>query len=355
MTFIANIANNTLTLIGTKEQIELAESMLYNVDIRPAQVAIQVSIITLTETRGKTIATGLNEQVDNGVLRVISNGLLNFNDSTTTVVWDYNQKGQPAITSKFLESVRLRTALSQSKGKVLANPTVMAVSGTASSISLDTQVFAGFTTTSDATTGLVTQQRLTQSVGISLEITPYVSNDGTITMSLAPNISAIAGTAPDGSTLTSSTNVSVAQVRVKDGESIILGGLIQESDTSGTGNKVPFLGDLPGIGQFFRSSNSNDKSRSEAIVVVTPRILKEDGVPYFRKEWRENLSYEQLHAPDALPSQKQILPASHTHGGNNSLNIQSMEERMLDRKPPKLQPSGQPSHLPLSTFSEVLK
>ena len=63
--------------------------------------------------------------------------------------------------------------------------------------------------------------------------------------------------------------------RVKSGETIALGGLTRKSDT-GSSSRFPILGDLPIVGQFFRSSN-RDKTTSELIIFVTPTVIEDDG------------------------------------------------------------------------------
>ena len=66
----------------------------------------------------------------------------------------------------------------------------------------------------------------------------------------------------------------IQNVRVKDGETLVLGGLIQE-ETKKTVNKIPILGDIPGIGAAFRSSGST-KIKTELVILITPKILKDN-------------------------------------------------------------------------------
>ena len=60
-------------------------------------------------------------------------------------------------------------------------------------------------------------------------------------------------------------------VRIKDGETLVIGGMIQESETK-TVSKIPFLGDLPVVGMFFRST-STSKEKSEMVIMLTPQIV----------------------------------------------------------------------------------
>src|SRR5690606_2153811 len=107
-----------------------------------------------------------------------------------------------------------------------------------------------------------------------LQVRPRINGDNTITMTLAPQIQNISGirTGPDGSTFPESTfqGVNVA-IRVKDGETIALGGLTAKQDTF-TEQRIPLLSDLPIIGQLFRRRQTNQIS-SELIIFVTPKIV----------------------------------------------------------------------------------
>lgn len=425
MTFITNTANNTLTMIGSKEQIELAESLLYDLDIRPAQVIIQAAIVELTHDKNKSLQAGLNPIVnrdnntditvdtslDAGIPRrtgdgntltdvntshvtnrngqVIANGLLNrspstrsgtglfrannrafrFSGSDTLLLWD---KSLAPPGQNFLRSARMDISNALTKGKILSNPTVLAVSGQSSNINVSSQVFAGNRTTVDRETGITTSTPILTSVGITLNITPEVRNDGTISMNVQPSVSAPSGTVTDSNgnviTLTSSSSLDVQEARVKNGETLILGGLIQESQSSGW-NKVPFLSDIPILGALFRATSSNSNSRTEIIVLVTPQVVKEEGVAFWREDWRRRLSYDrttpgQYYPPshlskdyDEVQGKGKFIPASNTRSQSEA-DIKTLEHKMpTGSKPhlPKSRSDIQTPKLHLPTYSEVLK
>ena len=66
-------------------------------------------------------------------------------------------------------------------------------------------------------------------------------------------------------------SLSLKGVRIKDGETLVIGGLIQESETKSV-SKIPLLGDLPVVGMFFRST-STSKAKEEMVIMLTPQIL----------------------------------------------------------------------------------
>ncbi len=114
-----------------------------------------------------------------------------------------------------------------------------------------------------------------EEVGIKLEIRPNVNTDGYITTEITPEVSNVfqlIGTTTNIPWVTRRT--STTTVRVKDGQSIIIAGLIGVN-TKVTNHKFPFLGDLPIIGGLFRHKSENIK-KTDLIIQITPRILSAD-------------------------------------------------------------------------------
>ena len=120
-------------------------------------------------------------------------------------------------------------------------------------------------------------------MGIKVTLTPFISPEGYVTLNIKPEYSTVAeqvrtpgevaGETDLAATLLSRRNLDLKNVRIKDGETLILGGLIQESEQK-TVNKIPLLGDLPVIGTVFRST-STSKSKSELVIMITPKILND--------------------------------------------------------------------------------
>ena len=118
--------------------------------------------------------------------------------------------------------------------------------------------------------------------GIVIELVPFISPDGYVTMNLTPEFSTVAQTVTRRNemggedieaTLLQRRDLELKNVRIRDGESLVLAGLIKE-DENQTIHKMPLLSDLPFIGAFFRNS-LNSKSREEMVIVVTPHIIKD--------------------------------------------------------------------------------
>jgi MSHA type pilus biogenesis protein MshL len=122
----------------------------------------------------------------------------------------------------------------------------------------------------------VTNEPSTINEGLVLTVTPQISNTGDITMDVAPVLTNITGTdtSPDG--LSNAPILDIKQtstlVRMYDGETIVVGGLIQES-VSNTERSVPILGSIPGVGKLFSATYDKEVSR-ELVIFITPHIIQ---------------------------------------------------------------------------------
>ncbi len=108
-------------------------------------------------------------------------------------------------------------------------------------------------------------------IGITMNVVPEVKSDGWITMELNPKFSSLVDLIQGQYPRTSDRKVSTFG-RVRDGDTIVIGGLVQESELTNV-SKVPLLGDLPLIGTLFRNT-STSLTRSEVVVMVTPTIIR---------------------------------------------------------------------------------
>jgi type IV pilus secretin PilQ/predicted competence protein len=158
-------------------------------------------------------------------------------------------------------------------GRVLANPRVATLNGREASmivgqrIPYETQstVFAG-----NAAAPTLSVQR--EEVGIKLKITPLINADGYITTTISPEVSSVIAFVGRNNDLpVVSTRQTSTTVRLKDGNSVIIGGLLSE-ETSRNVTKVPLLGDIPGIGLLFQHHRSS-VSKKDLVIEVTPRIM----------------------------------------------------------------------------------
>ena len=121
----------------------------------------------------------------------------------------------------------------------------------------------------------VTESVQTVTVGTVLSITPQISSDGLITLDLTPAVSRLVRIETSATGDTNAPVIDIRQassiVRVRDGATIVMGGLVQDSSTS-THRKIPILGDIPLLGKAF-SGEYKTSERTELVFFLTPRIV----------------------------------------------------------------------------------
>ncbi len=173
------------------------------------------------------------------------------------------------------------------KGRVLANPKILITNAQQSVIDLtqdyiekvDTEFLSSTSAGYGTTTGAVNREyTIAEDLGIKVTLTPFISPEGYVTLNIVPDYSTIQSQIFDSEglpavTLLSRRNLDLKNVRIKDGETLVLGGMIQELENKTTA-KVPLLGDLPIIGAAFRST-STTKEKSELVIMITPHIIND--------------------------------------------------------------------------------
>ncbi|MNY17239.1 Type IV pilus biogenesis and competence protein PilQ precursor [compost metagenome] len=236
-------------------------------------------------------------------------------DPNATAGGQGNQAGNPgtsgsAITFQALGNytanfnARLNAMIEDSMATVIANPKVTTQDSKKATIKIVNK--HPVLTTTVQPNGPAQTSVSFQDVGQTLNITPRVDTQGYVTLELSPEISAKSGGVNvNGNEVPIIDSRSVdTTMRVKDGESIIIGGL-SRVDEGTTVNKLPILGDLPLIGNFFRH-NKTSKFKNEIILLVTPKVQTKfsssvDNLPTLNQGAGGPQPGMPGGAPDALP------------------------------------------------------
>jgi type II secretory pathway component GspD/PulD (secretin) len=157
------------------------------------------------------------------------------------------------------------------EAKILARPSVMVIDGDESNVFIGDTIRARIAQAGGL--GAQTVEIVEFPVGIILLLRPRVNADGNITMRVHPVVSTITAIDDDNIPQTS-TREAETTVMVKDGETVIIGGLIRD-EMSRTIQEVPILSKLPIIGELFRN-RSTSKRKSEIMVLITPHLVKDN-------------------------------------------------------------------------------
>lgn len=162
--------------------------------------------------------------------------------------------------------------------QVLSNPKLAVVNNQEAKIHIgEKQAYVTTTTTTGQSTSTISEQVTFVDVGIQLSVTPTINDDGFVTMKVKPEVSSVVSTltTPTGNKIPIiDTSLAETTVLVKDGSTIVIGGLRKEEKTSDS-EQVPILGKIPLLGFFFRNS-TNKTERTELLVMLTPHIVEGD-------------------------------------------------------------------------------
>ena len=251
-----NAGQNSVILSAPPAVLRKFRDDIAQFDIPAAQIMIEVLVVEFTDmTREEfDVALGLIDSETGGVIDSLL-GTLTFSSIT-------------GLPDDFF--INLKALVTRGQARVRANPRIATVSGQEASIFIGQQQFL-------STPISLPDEGTTNSIdaGVRLEMTPYTGGEGEIIAEIKPEISTL--TAPDATTglPDKTTRSAETTLRVQDGDTIIIGGLsqIERRETHG---KIPVLGDLPVVGQFFRSDNV-DKITTELVIFITPRILSLTG------------------------------------------------------------------------------
>ncbi|HZL57320.1 MAG TPA: secretin N-terminal domain-containing protein, partial [Bryobacteraceae bacterium] len=275
---VPNPFDNTLIVQSTPDQWEQIKSLLDQLDVSPRQVLIDAKIyeVDLTETFSAGVEAFLQQKGAANAAGIASNQLLGSNNagmSGATLLSAGTLVGQ---SRQLLALLNLQET--KSRTKLLSAPSVIATDSIPASITVGDSVP---TLTSQAVnpgitsngSSLFTQTISNTSTGIGLNILARVNSSGIVTMVVNQNVTAPEGN-PTGTSINSPSfsqrNVST-QVTVQDGDTIAIGGIIDES-TVDTSSGIPLLDRIPYIGAAF-GNKSTTKQRKELIIFLTPRVI----------------------------------------------------------------------------------
>ncbi len=281
---VADARTNVVTLIGTPRKVEIAAGILQQLDIRRRQAAVNVKIVDIDLLKTKQIGTTLQYNVNNALgfafgpspsangasgLGIVLGGAVS---PVTTAV--------STITNQVIGS--LLASVQNNDVKVLTNPTLVVQEGSSAQVNLTQEIFSGTISTisntgtaSGAGLSATSTQPLIRQVGVIFNVTvDRIDDNGFVTLNMAPEVSSPGSTFVTGGatgTLINQRRMETGKIRLRDGQTLVLTGIIQDSDTRAV-SKIPVLGDIPLIGQLFRR-NTGSKERRELVVLVTPRVM----------------------------------------------------------------------------------
>jgi type II secretory pathway component GspD/PulD (secretin) len=175
------------------------------------------------------------------------------------------------IERSFLQwSASIRALEEQGRARVLSNPSVTVLDGRQTSLHTG-ETYYYEVAVAAATTGGIVKDIRTFDVGISLNVTPRVNDDSTVTLTISPGVAALKGTSEFRLPVVTERTV-VTSVRVATGETAVIAGLVTDEEQV-TIKKIPVLSEIPLAGELFKSRERRP-SHQEILVFVTPTIVE---------------------------------------------------------------------------------
>ncbi len=287
---------------GSQRQLEMIKEFIAQNDVRQPQAYLEISIIELNES-------GMRD-FSNTWQYLSKNFSANFDGTTKTnpyypmffrndeyLVTDPMKDPPDDVVQKLVQYAgapslvySINYLIQNQKGRVLANPRIMITNGQTSTVDLTADyvktVKSEVLANSGGMAGAVQKTyEIGSDEGIKVEMIPFISPDGYVTLNIKPEYSTVkekiyTPNADDPTikdlavTLLQRRNLDLKNIRIKDGETLVLAGMIREDEQKSV-SKIPVLGDLPGVGFFFRNTNTS-KSKQELVIMITPKIIKDN-------------------------------------------------------------------------------
>ena len=281
-------ATNSLLFYGTASEAQKVRAVLDQIDIPYEQVSLEAQVMSINKTDSKNLGiewewskapqsyeeyTPEKITIDAATGRITSTEpaeitrASSFNKGTTGGIISFG-RSPDGLPYEFYYAAKINALINNGKANILSKPKITTINGKEATINIGGEVPIPTLTVSDNTTTTTYEYKET---GIILKYTPRVNDDGYITAKIHTEVSTPTYDA-DAKAYRFNKRSADTQVRLKDGETMVIGGLIG-SDESKVMSKIPFLGDLPILGRFFSNVN-NSKNESEVIIFVTARIVK---------------------------------------------------------------------------------
>lgn len=276
----------TISVMGANpSQLNMIEDFIKANDKKEPQAYLEISIIELNESGSRQFNNTWNFISDN--FKVSFDGASGVKTNDPIYIVDNGNPSAKPKPAPWALSWTINYLIENNKGRVVANPRILITNSQESVIDLTSDYVK--TVTSQVVQGVqqATSQKdyeIGDDNGIKVSITPFISPDGYVTLNITPEYATISeqihavGEDPQNpdlvATLLQRRNLELKNVRIKDGETLIIGGMLRDSETKQV-QKIPFLGDLPYIGAIFRST-STEKQKEEMIIMITPKIITDN-------------------------------------------------------------------------------
>jgi type IV pilus assembly protein PilQ len=254
---------NALVLGASPQMLERAVEFLKMIDLPQMQVTLACVIVELRKGRGFALGvrSGTTRNVGEGDVQ--ARGFFDFLGKDVSKSGAFGKIG--ILPDRF--ELELSSMEENNEAKVLARPRVTTLNGNKAELNVTNTVY--YLVSQVSSDGYPITDYRSFNDGISLELTPTMTQDGLITLAVAPEIKTAGRSTGDGPRDISSRNMKTTVV-LRDGETLCLGGLIRKNKTE-VRSAVPFFGSIPVLGRLF-SYTSEEEDETELAIFITPTV-----------------------------------------------------------------------------------
>jgi len=271
---------NAIVLFGTPAEYERVKNLLATLDVELKQVSVEARILAIDKNESKNLGVEwmwstvpqfperdieINE-TSSGRVIITEEYTRKANDSTGYGIIQFG-RGPTGTPFEWYYGAKINALVTDGKAKILSRPNVTTIQGREAVINVGSSVPVPKISSNNTATTTEFEYR---DAGIILRYTPRVNADGTITAKIHTEVST-PQYVPDIGAYRFNTRSAETTVTVRDGEPMIIGGLIGAEEEKSV-SKIPFLGDLPILGALFRNHRKS-KSESELIIFLTAHVL----------------------------------------------------------------------------------
>lgn len=262
-------ATNAISIKDTPERVQAAGRVIAAIDKARPEVTIDVELLEVDRTR--LLEYGL-QAASPGSVGIDGAANVNQTDLTLRDVRNLTQSG---VYLTGLPALFYRLMKSDASTRTLANPQLRSSEGIGAQARFGERVPVPMTTFSPIATGGVAQQPITsfnyQDIGVNIDITPRTHHNDEVSLTLKVEVSSISGTGFSGLPTFGNRSVNTV-IRLKDGETSILAGLIRDDERTVL-DGVPGLSDVPLVGRLF-ARNRRERQETDIILTITPHIVR---------------------------------------------------------------------------------
>lgn len=300
VTIVGDVTSNSLVVSASPRYMDTVKQIIAELDASPPQVMIEVLLaeVTIDQTD--------EWDVDINIGGTVATSQIGGDGYT----FESLAAGAPVATALGVPNLSIasadfglliRSLQAQGKLEVLSRPQVQVNNNEEASIQVGEDVIipTGVIQSGD----IIRSETEQQNVGIILNVTPSISDDGFVRMDIAPEISAVSDRTTQIDANFEAPIITQRRVQttvtVRDGQAVVIGGLIQ-TQSSERNTKIPLLGDIPVLGWLFRSRDRED-IKTELLVILTPYVIPGEGYAAMRRQAElTDRAFNQLEDPTTI-------------------------------------------------------